>query len=78
VRLSRGVPLVVAALLTGAVAWPVPAAATTGADGHCARQEQLRVPGAAYERTACLPDLTTDDRQGQQLGRFLPRRHPAR
>jgi hypothetical protein len=64
VRLSRGVPLVVAALLTGAVAWPVPAAAATGADGHCARQEQLRVPGAAHQHTACLPDLTTTGLDG--------------
>ncbi|MER6976538.1 tannase/feruloyl esterase family alpha/beta hydrolase [Streptomyces carpinensis] len=58
-RLSRGVPLIAAAVLAGVVTWPASASATTGAGGHCARQERLRVPGAALQQTACLPDLTT-------------------
>lgn len=59
-RLTLGVPLLTAALLTSAVTWPVPAAAAAaGSDGHCVRQAHLRVPGAAFQQTACLPDLTT-------------------
>ncbi|MET7377351.1 tannase/feruloyl esterase family alpha/beta hydrolase [Streptomyces sp. NPDC005526] len=58
-RLSRGVPLVAAALVAAAVTWPVPAGAAAGAAGHCARQERVRVPGAEFQQSACLPDLTT-------------------
>ncbi|MFC8708729.1 tannase/feruloyl esterase family alpha/beta hydrolase [Streptomyces sp. NPDC057197] len=58
-RLSRGVPLATAALLTGVAAWPAPVAAATGADDHCGHGGRLRVPGAAFVQTACLPDLTT-------------------
>ncbi|MFF8943593.1 tannase/feruloyl esterase family alpha/beta hydrolase [Streptomyces sp. NPDC014864] len=58
-RLSRGVPLVAAALVAAALTWPVPAGAAAGAAGHCVRQERVRVPGAAFQQSACLPDLTT-------------------
>jgi hypothetical protein len=33
--------------------------AASGAAGHCAGKERLRVPGAAFQQTACLPDPTT-------------------
>lgn len=59
-RLSRGFPLA-AALMAAAVISPAPASAAAGAGtgGHCAHQERVRVPGAAFQQTACLPDLTT-------------------
>ncbi|GGR54020.1 tannase/feruloyl esterase family alpha/beta hydrolase [Streptomyces roseolus] len=57
----RGVQtaLAVAALALTAVpaAQAAPAPAATGA--HCARQAQLRVPGAEHQRSACLDELTT-------------------
>ncbi|MFC8420042.1 tannase/feruloyl esterase family alpha/beta hydrolase [Streptomyces sp. NPDC057236] len=56
-RPSRGVPLLVAVLAAAALTAPTPAGAA--GDGHCARQERVRVPGAAHQRTACLADLTT-------------------
>ncbi|MFB7328159.1 tannase/feruloyl esterase family alpha/beta hydrolase [Streptomyces sp. NPDC056190] len=66
-RLSRGFPLVAAALMAAAVTSPAPATAAsstgtgtgTGTGGHCAHQERVRVPSAAFQQTACLPDLTT-------------------
>jgi hypothetical protein len=58
-RLSRGVPLVIAALVTVAGAWPTAATATGVGEDHCARQARLRVPGAAFQQSTCLPDLTT-------------------
>ncbi|MFJ4468580.1 tannase/feruloyl esterase family alpha/beta hydrolase [Streptomyces sp. NPDC089424] len=58
-RPSPGVPLLSAALLAAALTAPAPALAK-GLDGtHCARQDRVRVPGAALQRTACLDDLTT-------------------
>ncbi|MFE3122671.1 tannase/feruloyl esterase family alpha/beta hydrolase [Streptomyces hydrogenans] len=46
--------------LTALTTSAVPAtAATTGAAGHCARQAQLRVPGAEHQQSACLDELTT-------------------
>ncbi|MFG3006727.1 tannase/feruloyl esterase family alpha/beta hydrolase [Streptomyces calvus] len=56
-RPSRGVPLLVAVLAAAALSAPTPAGAA--GDGHCARQDRVRVPGAAHQRSACLPDLTT-------------------
>jgi dienelactone hydrolase len=57
--LSRAVPPFLAAGLTAAVLTaPAPAVAATIGD-HCARQDHVRVPGAAVQRNACLPDLTT-------------------
>ncbi|MDQ0603637.1 hypothetical protein QF037_007982 [Streptomyces canus] len=56
-QLSRGVPLLAATLVASALTWPTPAAGTT--DGHCARQDRVHVPGAAFQRGACLTDLTT-------------------
>ncbi|MFV0137396.1 tannase/feruloyl esterase family alpha/beta hydrolase [Streptomyces sp. HMX87] len=56
---SRGVPFVAAALTAAVLTGPAPAAATTAGGDHCARQERVRVPGAALQRTACLNDLTT-------------------
>ncbi|MFH8448976.1 tannase/feruloyl esterase family alpha/beta hydrolase [Streptomyces fungicidicus] len=56
-RPSLGVPLLVAALAAAVLTSPSPAGAA--GDGHCARQDGLRVPGAARQRDACLPDLTT-------------------
>ncbi|MGW4822689.1 tannase/feruloyl esterase family alpha/beta hydrolase [Streptomyces sp. NPDC004227] len=64
-RLSRGCPLVAAALMAAAVTSSAPATASsgtgtgTGTGGHCSHQERVRVPGAAFQQTACLPDLTT-------------------
>ncbi|MGW1957096.1 tannase/feruloyl esterase family alpha/beta hydrolase [Streptomyces sp. NPDC001920] len=58
-RLSRCVPFAAATLLAGALGWPAPATAAAGGTHHCAGHEQVRVPGAAFQRSACLPDLTT-------------------
>ncbi|MFJ6518232.1 tannase/feruloyl esterase family alpha/beta hydrolase [Streptomyces filamentosus] len=60
----RGAPaaLALAALtLSTAPATALPADGTgaAGTAGHCARQAQLRVPGAEVQRTACLAELTT-------------------
>lgn len=60
--LTRGVPksvplLAAAALVLGAAA--VPAGAQAATAGHCARLDQVVVPGAALAQRACLPDLTT-------------------
>ncbi|MFD5448689.1 MULTISPECIES: tannase/feruloyl esterase family alpha/beta hydrolase [unclassified Streptomyces] len=57
-RLSRSVPLLAAAMTAAALTGPSPATAAEGG-GHCGRQERVRVPGAALERSACLADLTT-------------------
>ncbi|MFE9774473.1 tannase/feruloyl esterase family alpha/beta hydrolase [Streptomyces sp. NPDC005931] len=57
-RPSRGVPLLAVALTAAALTAPHPAATAAG-DEHCARQERVRVPGAAHQRSACLADLTT-------------------
>ncbi|MGV9290193.1 tannase/feruloyl esterase family alpha/beta hydrolase [Streptomyces sp. NPDC003719] len=57
-RLSRAVPLLAAAMTAAALTGPSPATAAEGG-GHCGRQERVRVPGAALERSACLADLTT-------------------
>ncbi|MDF3299408.1 tannase/feruloyl esterase family alpha/beta hydrolase [Streptomyces tropicalis] len=57
-RLARGVPLVAAALVAAAATWPVPAGAAS-AGGACAGRDGVRVPGAAFQQSACLPDLTT-------------------
>lgn len=56
-RPSRGVPLLATVLAAAALSAPTPAGAAD--DGHCARQERVRVPGAAHQRSACLTDLTT-------------------
>lgn len=58
-RPSRGVPLAAAALVTAALTWPAPARATAVGGDHCVRQERVRVPGAAFQQSTCLPDLTT-------------------
>lgn len=58
-RLSRGVPFVAATLLVGALSWPTPVAATSVGERQCVRQERVRVPGAAFQQSACLADLTT-------------------
>ncbi|MFE0538159.1 tannase/feruloyl esterase family alpha/beta hydrolase [Streptomyces nigra] len=58
-RLSRAVPFLAAALLAAALGGPGPASAATGTGQHCAHQDRLRVPGAAFQQTACLADLTT-------------------
>ncbi|WP_369269549.1 tannase/feruloyl esterase family alpha/beta hydrolase [Streptomyces sp. R11] len=63
-RLSRGVPLLTATLLAGVLSWPTPVAATAVGEQHCARQERIRVPGAAFQQSACLPDLTTSGLAG--------------
>ncbi|MER6632352.1 tannase/feruloyl esterase family alpha/beta hydrolase [Streptomyces sp. NPDC000987] len=66
-RPSRHVPPVVAALAAATLTWPVSASAA-GADdvGHCARQARVDVPGAAFQQSACLPDLTTAGLAGTQ------------
>ncbi|MFF9189365.1 tannase/feruloyl esterase family alpha/beta hydrolase [Streptomyces rochei] len=67
-RTLRGVPFLAAVLTAVSLTAPGPATGATGAtaataatdeSGHCARQERVRVPGAALQRTACLDDLTT-------------------
>ncbi|MCL6670022.1 tannase/feruloyl esterase family alpha/beta hydrolase [Streptomyces panaciradicis] len=58
-RPIRGVPLAVATLLAAALAWPAHASAAAAGGEHCARQDRVRVPGAALQLGACLPDLTT-------------------
>ncbi|MGW5603692.1 tannase/feruloyl esterase family alpha/beta hydrolase [Streptomyces rochei] len=67
-RTLRGVPFLAALLTAVSLTAPGPATGATGAtaataatdgSGHCARQERVRVPGAALQRTACLDDLTT-------------------
>ncbi|WP_328869700.1 tannase/feruloyl esterase family alpha/beta hydrolase [Streptomyces sp. NBC_00287] len=58
-RLSRGVPFVAATLMAAALTWPTPVGATPVGEDHCARQERVRIPGAALQQSACLPDLTT-------------------
>lgn len=58
-RLSRAVPFVAATLLAAAVSGPTPATATSVGARHCADQDRVRVPGAAFQQSACLPDLTT-------------------
>src|SRR5690242_5192413 len=63
-RTGRSVALAGMAVCTLAVGTAaVPPAAYGGpanvAAGHCARQDRVVVPGAAYRTAACLPDLTT-------------------
>ncbi|MGW0466641.1 tannase/feruloyl esterase family alpha/beta hydrolase [Streptomyces sp. NPDC003027] len=59
-RPIRGVPLLATLLAGLTVVGPAaPAGAGTGSPAPCARQDRLRVPGAAHQETACLPDLTT-------------------
>ncbi|MEV6943879.1 tannase/feruloyl esterase family alpha/beta hydrolase [Streptomyces sp. NPDC051172] len=58
-RPSRGVPLAAAALAAAALTCPAPAQATAVSGDHCAHQERVHVPGAAFQQSACLPDLTT-------------------
>ncbi|OAH10502.1 tannase/feruloyl esterase family alpha/beta hydrolase [Streptomyces jeddahensis] len=63
-RVSRGVPLLASALLAVVATGPAAAGSASGrpADpggAHCARQEHVRVTGAAHQQLACLPDLTT-------------------
>ncbi|MGH8968818.1 MAG: tannase/feruloyl esterase family alpha/beta hydrolase, partial [Actinomycetes bacterium] len=53
-RQGRVVPIVAA---LAAVLLTAPAAAA--ADGHCANQTELTVPGAQRQLTACLDDVTT-------------------
>ncbi|MFK3735785.1 3-hydroxybutyrate oligomer hydrolase family protein [Streptomyces sp. NPDC088090] len=49
-----------AVALTALTLTTVPATTASAAPaGHCARQAQLRVPGAAHQQTACLDELTT-------------------
>ncbi len=57
--LSRGVPFIAAVLLAGVLSRPTPAAATAVDEQQCARQEGVGVPGAAFQQSACLADLTT-------------------
>ncbi|MGW0632359.1 tannase/feruloyl esterase family alpha/beta hydrolase [Streptomyces sp. NPDC002758] len=56
-RLSRTAPFIAASVMAAALSWPAPATAADG--GHCARQDVVRVPGADFQRSACLADLTT-------------------
>ncbi|WP_181803081.1 tannase/feruloyl esterase family alpha/beta hydrolase [Streptomyces shenzhenensis] len=55
---QRGLPAALA--LAALVLTPVPATAVSPApDGHCANLAQVGVPGAEYQQTACLEELTT-------------------
>ena len=58
-RPSRGVPLAAVTLVAAALTWPTPAGATAAGEDHCTRQARVHVPGAAFQQSACLPDLTT-------------------
>ena len=59
-RPSRGVPLAVLTLVAAAALMsPTPAEATAVGGDHCAHRQRVHVPGAAFQRSACLPDLTT-------------------
>ncbi|GHH11455.1 tannase/feruloyl esterase family alpha/beta hydrolase [Streptomyces lanatus] len=58
-RLSRAVPFLVASVLAAGLGGSAPAAATAVGERHCARQDLVLVPGAAFQQSACLPDLTT-------------------
>ncbi|NUT28133.1 MAG: tannase/feruloyl esterase family alpha/beta hydrolase, partial [Streptomyces sp.] len=58
-RLSRGVPFVAAALVAGVLSWPTPVAAKPVGERHCPHLERVRVPGAAFQQSACLADLAT-------------------
>ncbi|MGW2337024.1 tannase/feruloyl esterase family alpha/beta hydrolase [Streptomyces sp. NPDC001685] len=58
-RLSRAVPFLAAILLAATLGGPGPASAETAGEQHCARQDRVRVPGAAFQQAACLADLTT-------------------
>ncbi|WAZ19935.1 tannase/feruloyl esterase family alpha/beta hydrolase [Streptomyces cinnabarinus] len=58
-RLSRGVPFVATTLIAAALTWPAPAGAASAGEEHCDRQDRVRVPGAAFQQSACLTDLTT-------------------
>ncbi|GAA3886626.1 tannase/feruloyl esterase family alpha/beta hydrolase [Streptomyces lannensis] len=54
-RLSRSAVLFAAALLASTLSGP---ASAVGGD-PCGRQEKVRVPGAAFQQSACLDDMTT-------------------
>ncbi|GHK01985.1 tannase/feruloyl esterase family alpha/beta hydrolase [Streptomyces sp. NPDC003753] len=54
-RLSRHVALCAAALLVSAL----PGRAVAGDGGRCEPQERIQVPGAAFQQSACLGDMTT-------------------
>ncbi|GGJ68840.1 tannase/feruloyl esterase family alpha/beta hydrolase [Streptomyces brasiliensis] len=56
-RLSRTIPFIAATVMAAALSWPAPAGAADGA--HCARQDAVQAPGAAFQQSACLSDLTT-------------------
>ncbi|MGV9251952.1 tannase/feruloyl esterase family alpha/beta hydrolase [Streptomyces sp. NPDC003697] len=59
-RLSRSVPLLAAALVTAAAAlWPSSAGAAPDGAAACPRRAIPEVPGAAFQQSACLADLTT-------------------
>jgi hypothetical protein len=58
-RLSRGVPFVAVTLIAAALIGPTSAGAAPADENHCGRQERVRIPGAAFQQSACLPDLTT-------------------
>ncbi|GGN51053.1 hypothetical protein GCM10011579_006450 [Streptomyces albiflavescens] len=58
-RVSRGVPLLAAALVALTVPGSASAGSAAGDAGHCARQERVDVAGAAFQQSACLGDLTT-------------------
>ncbi|AJE83528.1 hypothetical protein SLNWT_3152 [Streptomyces albus] len=56
---ALGLPLAVAVPPSVAAPAGEGAAAKSRAAGHCARQGQLHVPGAAHQQAACLAELTT-------------------
>ncbi|MFF9278091.1 tannase/feruloyl esterase family alpha/beta hydrolase [Streptomyces griseosporeus] len=57
-RLSRSVPFLAAAVVAAALTGPAPAAEAAGG-APCEAAGPVRVPGAAFQRSACLADLTT-------------------
>ncbi|MFE3137686.1 tannase/feruloyl esterase family alpha/beta hydrolase [Streptomyces scopuliridis] len=69
-RVRTGVTVLAALLLavtaTGAAPAPVPASEASTAPAHCGARERVSVPGAEFQTTACLPDMTTAALAGTQ------------
>ncbi|MFE4534634.1 tannase/feruloyl esterase family alpha/beta hydrolase [Streptomyces scopuliridis] len=69
-RVRTGVTVLAAMLMavtaTGAAPAPVPASEAGAAPSHCGARERVSVPGAEFQTTACLPDLTSAALAGTQ------------
>ncbi|WP_030354257.1 tannase/feruloyl esterase family alpha/beta hydrolase [Streptomyces scopuliridis] len=69
-RVRTGVTVLAVMLLavtaTGAAPAPVPASEANTAPSHCGSRERVSVPGAEFQTTACLRDMTTAALAGTQ------------